>query len=91
MPVDRVKFRRVVRWEFTDGHDIEFVASFDTGTTEVFVDGVFVESLARGARPTTVHARYYYEVHCKRLEDLLLRQNSDSTPQGLQSSAELAS
>jgi hypothetical protein len=83
-----VKFRRVVRWEFTDGHDVEFIPAFHGGTIDVFVDGVFVESLPRATRATTVHAQYYYEVHCKRVEDLLLRQKSD---QPLQVSAELAS
>jgi hypothetical protein len=51
-----------------DGHDIEFVPTEGKGW-EVWVDGLFIENLPIGSRPSKVRAQYYYETRCTALGD----------------------
>jgi len=69
-----MKVRRIIRFEFEGGHDVEFVPSLEhVGVTEVWVDGVFVEELPQGERGSEMRAHYYREVHCPELEAVMLR------------------
>ena len=67
-----MKVKKIAKFEFETGHDIEFIPS-DTkrAVFEVWVDGVFVEEMARGDRPSEARAWYYFEVHCPKLAEAL--------------------
>ena len=62
-----MKVRRILKFEFENGHDIEFSVSRPT-VWEVWVDGVFVEEMPPGERPSEARAWYYFEVHCPEME-----------------------
>ncbi len=62
-----MKVRRILKFEFESGHDIEFIPS-GGGVWEVWVDGVHIEDMPAGERPSEVRAWYYFEVHCPQLD-----------------------
>ena len=64
-----VKVRRIIKFEFEGGHDIEFVPSeTQRNVWEVWLDGVMLEELPQGEKPSLVRAWYYWEVHFPELE-----------------------
>jgi hypothetical protein len=74
-----VKVRKIIKFEFEGGHDIEFIQSDSKAAVfEVWVDGVFVEEMGRGDRPSEARAWYYFEVHCPELEKSMVEQTEDS-------------
>lgn len=67
-----MKVRRIIKFEFESGHDIEFIPSTKKAATfEVWVDGVLIEEMAAGERPSEARAWYYFEVHCTNLEEAM--------------------
>lgn len=60
--------RRITKFECADGTDIEFVPSLARrGVYEVWVNGVMIEEMEQGVRPSEVRAQYYYEVYSRDL------------------------
>lgn len=61
-----MRIKRVVKFEFDDGHDVEFAPSDTTpGVWEAWVDGVLIEELPHGNRGDLTRAQYYYETRCQ--------------------------
>lgn len=65
-----MKIRKITKFEVCGDadpenvHDIEFVPSDKRGMYEVWVNGVLVEELGLGEKPSAARACYYYELHC---------------------------
>jgi hypothetical protein len=57
-----MRVRRVIKFEFEGGHDIEFMLARPR-VWEVWIDGVRIEEMPTGARPSEARAFYYLEVH----------------------------
>jgi hypothetical protein len=76
-----MQIRRVIKFEFDGGHDVEFMRS-RSNVWEVWVDGVFIEELRRGERPSAPRAWYYWEVHCPQLEALMRAPADPAEEQG---------
>lgn len=63
---------KTTTFKFHDGTDIEFVPSTSRrGVYEVWVNGVHIEEMEQGARPSEIRAHYYYEVHSRDLGERL--------------------
>lgn len=66
-----MKIRKITKFEVCgegdeegNVHDIEFVPSERRGILEVWVNGVLVEEMGPGEKPSAARACYYYEMHC---------------------------
>jgi hypothetical protein len=58
-----LKVRKIIKFEFENGHDIEFCPDPQDATIfEVWCNGLHVENLLKGERPTEARAIYYYEL-----------------------------
>lgn len=57
---DRMRITKIAKFEFEDGSDLEFVPA--EGGYEVWLDGVLIEQMARGVRPSEARALYYHDV-----------------------------
>jgi len=65
-----LKIRKITKFEFEETHDIEFIPSDEKRSVyEVWANGVFIEELPAGERPSMARAWYYYEIHCKELPE----------------------
>lgn len=73
-----MRIRRVVRFEFPNGTDIEFIPS-GRGMYDVRINGVKVEGMDEGARPSALRARYYYEVFGQDLDACIRQQVEESS------------
>jgi hypothetical protein len=64
-----VKVRKIIKFEFDGGHDIEFIPSAAKPKVwEVWIDGVFSEEMPAGEKPSLARAWYYWEVQAPELE-----------------------
>lgn len=58
-----LKVRKIIKYEFDNGHDIEFCPDAeDPSIMEVWCNGLHVENLPHGDRPSEAKAVYYYEL-----------------------------
>lgn len=70
--------RKVTRFEFEDGTDVEFAPSAERpGAYEAWVNGVLIEAMEKGVRPSEMRAWYYHDVHG---QGLAARVGVDSEP-----------
>jgi hypothetical protein len=69
--------RRVTKYEFEDGTDVEFVG-LGGGAYDVRVNGVVVDRM-QGAKPSELRAHYYHEVQAQELPSALDLGPADST------------
>jgi hypothetical protein len=67
-----MKVRRIVKFEFEGGHDVEFVPSTEPRVFSVWIDGIFLEDLPYGVKPSEARACYYSEVWRPALEKALI-------------------
>ena len=61
--------RRVVRFEFDDGNDVEFIPS--KNRIDVYLNGVRLDALAPGEKPSELRALYYHDVYAEILPQML--------------------
>lgn len=72
-----VKVRRIIKFEFSDAHDIEFAPSRSKAAVfEVWVDGILIEEMPAGTRPSEDRAHYYHEIHCPALEEAMTSEDA---------------
>jgi hypothetical protein len=63
-----MKIKKICKYEFDDAHDVEFIPSETKAKVfDVWVDGVFIESMPAGEKASEARAWFYYEVHGKGL------------------------
>lgn len=66
----RMLVSRETRFVFEDGSDVEFIRGGRRIYT-VWVNGVKIETLAEGEKPSRIRALYYYETYVDVLPELI--------------------
>lgn len=54
--------KKITTYELDDGSDVSFIPSAAcAGRFEVWVNGIFIETMENGVRPNQIRAEFYHE------------------------------